>query len=110
MTALERGCRRRWNNFKCESHDYSRKNPLHPRLPRAGRFRGQTVVAETQAWRRTVTLRGAAECAIALTNDPAITLAPTQFEVPKLDPPGTYQPKDNIIDVELSEYARLCRV
>lgn len=37
--------------------------------------------------------------------DPAITLATTQFEVPKLDPPGTYQPKDNIIDVELSEYA-----
>lgn len=36
---------------------------------------------------------------------PAITTAATQYEVPKLAPPGTYQPKDNIIDVELSEYA-----
>ena len=41
----------------------------------------------------------------APSNEPEITLAPTQFEVPKLDPPGTYQPKDNIVDVELSEYA-----
>jgi NitT/TauT family transport system substrate-binding protein len=35
----------------------------------------------------------------------ALEFAPTQFEVPRLDPPGTYQPKDNIIDIELSEYA-----
>src|SRR5687767_6878181 len=41
----------------------------------------------------------------APSNEPAITLAPTQFEVPKLDPPGAYQPKENIVDVELSEYA-----
>ena len=32
-------------------------------------------------------------------------LAVTQFEVPKLDPPGVYTPKDNIVDIELSEYA-----
>ena len=34
-----------------------------------------------------------------------IKLAETQFEIPKLDPPATYQAKDNIIDIELSEYA-----
>jgi NitT/TauT family transport system substrate-binding protein len=32
-------------------------------------------------------------------------LATTQFEVPKLAPPAPYTPKDNIVDVELSEYA-----
>jgi NitT/TauT family transport system substrate-binding protein len=32
-------------------------------------------------------------------------LAPTKFEVPRLDPPAPYQPKDNIVDIELSEYA-----
>ena len=36
---------------------------------------------------------------------PEIKLVPTQFEVPKLDPPAVYAPKDNIVDVELSEYA-----
>ncbi len=34
-----------------------------------------------------------------------LKFADTQFEVPKLDPPGIYTPKDNIIDIELSEYA-----
>jgi NitT/TauT family transport system substrate-binding protein len=34
-----------------------------------------------------------------------LVFADTQFEVPRLDPPGVYQPKDNIIDIELSEYA-----
>ena len=34
-----------------------------------------------------------------------IKLAQTQFEVPKLDPPVAYVPKDNTIDIELSEYA-----
>jgi NitT/TauT family transport system substrate-binding protein len=29
----------------------------------------------------------------------------TKFEVPRLDPPAPYQPKDNIVDIELSEYA-----
>jgi NitT/TauT family transport system substrate-binding protein len=32
-------------------------------------------------------------------------LVETQTEAPKLAPPGAYQPKDNVIDVELSEYA-----
>jgi NitT/TauT family transport system substrate-binding protein len=32
-------------------------------------------------------------------------LAATKFEVPRLDPPAPYQPKDNIVDIELSEYA-----
>jgi NitT/TauT family transport system substrate-binding protein len=36
---------------------------------------------------------------------PEIKLVPTQFEVPKLDPPAVYNPKDNIVDIELSEYA-----
>lgn len=36
---------------------------------------------------------------------PAIELAETQFEVPKLAPAGTYTPKDGVVDVELSEYA-----
>lgn len=36
---------------------------------------------------------------------PDLKLAETQFEVPKLDAAGTYVLKDNIIDIELSEYA-----
>jgi NitT/TauT family transport system substrate-binding protein len=32
-------------------------------------------------------------------------LVETQTEAPKLSPPGAYQPKDNIVDIELSEYA-----
>jgi NitT/TauT family transport system substrate-binding protein len=36
---------------------------------------------------------------------PAIALAETQFEVPKLAAPAAYTPKDGIIDLELSEYA-----
>jgi len=36
---------------------------------------------------------------------PKLATAETQFEIPKLAPPAAYQPKDNIIDVELSEYA-----
>ncbi len=34
-----------------------------------------------------------------------VVLAVTQTEIPKLAPPGIYQPKDNIVEVELSEYA-----
>ena len=34
-----------------------------------------------------------------------LKFADTQFEIPKLAPPAAYQPKDNILDVELSEYA-----
>jgi NitT/TauT family transport system substrate-binding protein len=36
---------------------------------------------------------------------PEIKLAETQFEVPKLAPPAPYAPKDNIVEIELSEYA-----
>src|SRR4051812_31500105 len=36
---------------------------------------------------------------------PEIKLADTQFEVPKLAPPAPYTPKDNVLDIELSEYA-----
>jgi len=32
-------------------------------------------------------------------------LVETQTEAPKLAPPGAYQPKDNVVDIELSEYA-----
>lgn len=32
-------------------------------------------------------------------------LAETKFEVPKLDPAAPYQAKDNVVDIELSEYA-----
>ncbi len=32
-------------------------------------------------------------------------LVETEFKQPKLDPPGTYVPKDNVIDIELSQYA-----
>ena len=35
----------------------------------------------------------------------AVTLAETATEIPKLAAPGTYQPKDNIVEIELSEYA-----
>ncbi|MEO7676867.1 MAG: hypothetical protein ABIV39_08920, partial [Verrucomicrobiota bacterium] len=33
------------------------------------------------------------------------TLVETQTEIPKLAAPGIYQPKDNLVEVELSEYA-----
>ena len=36
---------------------------------------------------------------------PDLKFADTQFEIPKLAPPAAYQVKDNIIDIELSEYA-----
>ena len=36
---------------------------------------------------------------------PDLKFAETQFEIPKLAAPGVYLPKDNIIDIELSEYA-----
>jgi len=32
-------------------------------------------------------------------------LAATQYEQPQLAPPAAYQPKDNIVEIELSEYA-----
>jgi NitT/TauT family transport system substrate-binding protein len=35
----------------------------------------------------------------------AAELVETQTEAPKLAPAGAYQPKDNIVDIELSEYA-----
>src|SRR5678816_2801569 len=35
----------------------------------------------------------------------AAELVETQTEAPKLAPAGTYQPKDNTLDIELSEYA-----
>ena len=34
-----------------------------------------------------------------------VVLAETQTEIPKLAPPGVYQPKDNVVEIELSEYA-----
>ncbi|HEY9174148.1 MAG TPA: phosphate ABC transporter substrate-binding/OmpA family protein, partial [Verrucomicrobiae bacterium] len=34
-----------------------------------------------------------------------IVLAETQTEIPKLAPAGVYQPKDNVVEIELSEYA-----
>ena len=34
-----------------------------------------------------------------------VELATTQTEVPKLNPPGAYVAKDNIVEIELSEYA-----
>ena len=34
-----------------------------------------------------------------------LKFADTQFEVPKLDPPAAYVPKDNVVEIELSEYA-----
>ena len=36
---------------------------------------------------------------------PEIKLAETQYEVPKLAPPAPYAPKDNVVEIELSEYA-----
>src|SRR6187549_2091690 len=35
----------------------------------------------------------------------AAELVETQTEVPKLAPAGAYQPKDNTVEIELSEYA-----
>src|SRR5688572_29792658 len=34
-----------------------------------------------------------------------VALAESLTEVTKLAPPGVYQPKDNIVEIELSEYA-----
>jgi NitT/TauT family transport system substrate-binding protein len=50
--------------------------------------------------------RGPAAAATAESSEgPKIELAQTQFEVPRLAPPGAYTPKDNTVDIELSEYA-----
>ena len=38
-------------------------------------------------------------------SEAAAVLVETQTEVPRLPPPGVYQSRDNIVDVELSEYA-----
>lgn len=38
-------------------------------------------------------------------NEGTAALVATQTEVPKLPPAGTYQSRDNIVDIELSEYA-----
>lgn len=38
-------------------------------------------------------------------SEAAGALVETQTEVPRLPPPGVYQSKDNIVDIELSEYA-----
>jgi NitT/TauT family transport system substrate-binding protein len=37
--------------------------------------------------------------------DEEVKLATTQFEIPKLAAPAPYAPKDNVLDIELSEYA-----
>ena len=34
-----------------------------------------------------------------------VELATTQTEVPRLVAPGAYTPKDNVVEIELSEYA-----
>src|SRR5687768_13840526 len=39
------------------------------------------------------------------TSPPPEQLADLMTEVPKLDPPGTYQPKGDVVEIELSEYA-----
>ena len=36
--------------------------------------------------------------------DEKLKFADTQFSVPKLDPAGAYQPKDGVVEIELSEY------
>ena len=36
---------------------------------------------------------------------PEIKLAETQYEIPKLAPAAPYAPKDNVVEIELSEYA-----
>ncbi len=50
---------------------------------------------------------GAAAAPAAASAEPAkpIVLAETQTEIPKLAPAGVYQPKDNVVEIELSEYA-----
>jgi NitT/TauT family transport system substrate-binding protein len=52
--------------------------------------------------------QAAAATAAAATPDAdgkPVALAETQTEIPKLAAPGTYQPKDNVVEIELSEYA-----
>src|SRR5947209_5063462 len=34
----------------------------------------------------------------------ASDLVETEFKQPKLDPPGTYVPQNNVVDIELSQY------
>ena len=47
----------------------------------------------------------AARSAQADAGPPPEAIAETMREVPKLDPPGTYQPKGDTVEIELSEYA-----
>src|SRR5688500_12400638 len=70
-------------------------------------------VAAWKWWPRLATKRGPGteQSASASTDNgssgaaAAVELVETQTEAPTLAPPGTYQPKDNIVDIELSEYA-----
>src|SRR4051812_27277158 len=48
---------------------------------------------------------GADNAAPAPATTQAAELTETQTEVPKLTAPGAYQPKDNVVEIELSEYA-----
>jgi NitT/TauT family transport system substrate-binding protein len=75
------------------------------------------LVAAGAAWRwwprlatrYTPSTRSASSSPTENPSSPATTtaaeLVETQTEAPKLAPPGTYQPKDNTLDIELSEYA-----
>src|SRR5687768_10718682 len=47
---------------------------------------------------------GQARTETAAATAQAAELAETQTEVPKLATPGAYQPKDNTVEIELSEY------
>src|SRR5215208_248154 len=71
-------------------------------------------IAAWKWWPRLATKRtaGTEQTASASTENGSRASAPsaaelveTQTEAPKLAPAGVYQPKDNIVDIELSEYA-----
>jgi NitT/TauT family transport system substrate-binding protein len=66
---------------------FARRGPKAPGDTAAPRGSGASVVTEGEL------------------GPPPAKLAELKEDVPKLDPPGTYRPKDNTVEIELSEYA-----
>jgi NitT/TauT family transport system substrate-binding protein len=65
----------------------------------------QSMASSSQPTASQSSTPGQARADSAATTVQAAELVETQTEVPKLAAPGTYQPKDNTVEIELSEYA-----
>ena len=74
---------------------------LAPKTPAGASQTATTVTAPGASAKNTPAAPAATSSATATSP----LLAETETEVPKLPPGGAYQPKDNVVEIELSEYA-----